>query len=274
MFQKIKEWKFQKIARDIKSIKIQGARNVAKAALNAYEIIPTEKSKKILLSLRPTEPMLQRVLEMTKFQNPMQIMKHFDEAQNKINLEVFKLISKGDIIFTHCHSTNVVNSLIYSKQKKKDFEVYNSETRPLYQGRKTSKELSENKIKVTQFVDSAIGVALSKEQGTKKVTKVFLGADALLEDGIINKIGSGTIAKLAKLSKIPVFIIADSWKYSKNKILLEQREVSEIWKNAPREIQLKNPAFEFVDKKYITGIVTELGLMKYDNFVKKLNFFN
>ena len=55
---KEKKKAFDKIAKDIKDIKIQGACNIAKKALFAYRLIPTSKSKKKLLSLRPTEPML------------------------------------------------------------------------------------------------------------------------------------------------------------------------------------------------------------------------
>lgn len=264
-----KSKKFNKIVRAIKEIKIQGARNIAKKALYAYSLIPTKISKKKLLSSRPTEPMMENVLEMADKNSYNEIVGHFDDAQNKINKSVFKLIKKGNVIFTHCHSTNVTGSLIYAKKKGKNFEVYNTETRPLFQGRKTAKELKRAKIKVTMFVDSAVGVALSKEQGTKKVDKVFLGADALLKNGIINKIGSETIAKLAKQEKISIYIVADSWKFTKKKIPIEQRKLSEVWDNAPKKIRIKNPAFEFVDKKYISGIITELGLMRYGEFIAK-----
>ncbi|MCK5149972.1 hypothetical protein KAJ87_03545 [Candidatus Pacearchaeota archaeon] len=252
-----KQKRFDKIAKAIKDIKIQGARNIARKALYAYYLIPTKASKKKLLSLRPTEPMMEKVLGMTSKKSYHEIIKHFEEAQEKINKAVFKLIRKNDVIFTHCHSTNVVNALIYAKKNGKKFEVYNTETRPLFQGRKTARELKKAGIKVTMFVDSAVGVALSKEQGTKKVDKVFLGADALLKNGIINKIGSETIAKLAKQEKIPVYIVADSWKYSTKKIPIEQRKLNEVWDKAPKKIKIKNPAFEFVPKKYIKKVITE-----------------
>ena len=262
--------KFNKIVRDIKNIKIQGARNIARESLKAYFLIPTKNSKKILLNSRPTEPMMEKVLDMAenKKYSKKEILNHFDFAQKKINENVFRLIKNNEIIFTHCHSTNVVNALIYSKKKGKKFEVYNTETRPLFQGRKTSQELKKAKINVTIFIDSALGVALQKNKN-KKVTKIFIGADALLKNGIINKIGSGIISKIAQQEKIPVYIIADSWKFTKNKISIEQRNLNEVWDNAPKKIKIKNPAFEFVDKKYISGIISELGTMRYDEFIQK-----
>lgn len=258
------------IIADIKSLKIQGARNIAKAALNAYDSNPSRELKKKLLSARPTEPMLQNVLRRIEKEPKKEILQHFEDSQNKINKSILRIIKSGDIIFTHCHSTNVLNALIFAKNKKKKFQVYNTETRPLFQGRKTSKELKEHKIPVTMFVDSALGVALSGEQGNKKVDKVFIGADALTDKGIVNKIGSGTIAKLCKENKIPLYIIADSWKYTTKNLPLEQRKLNEVWNKAPKKIRIKNPAFEFVNKKYIKAIVSEFGILSYDKFLKKV----
>ncbi len=264
--------RFDKIARDIKQIKIQGARNIARAALYAYSLVPTKDSIKKLVSLRPTEPMLQRVLALVTKRPYKEILEHFDLAQNEINKQVLRLIKDKDIIFTHCHSTNVSNALIYAKKKGKKFEVYNTETRPLFQGRRTARELIKARIKVTMFVDSAMAVAIEKgnSKGKNYVSKIFLGADALLEKGIINKIGSGLISELAYRNNIPVYILADSWKFTRKKIQIENRSLNEVWNNAPKKIKIENPAFEFVQKRYISGIVTELGLMKYEEFVKRM----
>jgi translation initiation factor 2B subunit (eIF-2B alpha/beta/delta family) len=267
---KKKRKKFLKIFRDIKDVKIQGARNIAKKALEAYNLIPTPNSRKKLISARPTEPMLVNTLANYKKLGYEKTLAHFNSAQSKINSEVFELIENNDVIYTHCHSTNVINALIYSKKKGKKFEVYNTETRPLFQGRKTAKELKAAGIKVTMFVDSAINVALTSNQKTKDVDKIFLGSDALIKKGIINKVGSATIAKLARLEKIPLYIVADSWKYSSHRINLEQRDFHEVWKKIPKnsEIKIRNPAFELVPRKYIKGIITELGLMSYRKFLR------
>lgn len=268
-----KKKRFERILKRIKTIRIQGARNVAKSALEAYTLLPSKISKKRLLNSRPTEPMMRYVLDLAENKIPKkEILNHFDYAQEKINKAVFKLIKQNDVIFTHCHSTNVVDSLIYSKKKGKNFQVYNTETRPLFQGRKTAIELRKAGIKTTMFVDSAAAIAIEKENRNDKiyVDKIFLGADALLKKGIINKIGSGMFAELACRNKIPVYILADSWKFTKDKIPLEQRKMSEVWDNAPGNIKIKNPAFEFVKEKYISGIITEFGLMKYGEFIKKM----
>jgi translation initiation factor 2B subunit (eIF-2B alpha/beta/delta family) len=212
--------RFNKILNQIKTVKIQGARDIAKNALYAYFLFPTSKSKKMILSLRPTEPMLMNVLNRVDKQSKNSLLNHFDESQNKINKFVCKIIKNNDKIFTYCHSTNVINSLIYSKKHGKKFEVYNTETRPLFQGRRTAIELRKAGVKTTTFVDAASLVAIKKENKKDKeyATKVFLGADALLKEGVINKIGSGMITEIAKKEKVPVYIIADSWKFTRRKV--------------------------------------------------------
>jgi len=264
-----KQSKFNQISKDIKSIKIQGARNIAKAGLKAYKLIPTKTSKNKLLSLRPTEPLLANILKNAEKLTLKQLNQRLKENQEKINKQVLKLIKNNSVIFTHCHSSTVVNALIYAKKKGKKFEVYNTETRPLYQGRKTARELKKAKIKVTMFVDSAAGIALTKSQKTKKVDLILLGADAILKKGAINKVGSGMIAQLAKLNKIPVYIVADSWKYFPKNIKIEQRDFDEVW-NTIRKIKIKNPAFEFIPKKLINGVISELGTLSYLEFLKKV----
>lgn len=266
-----REKRFEEILNNIKSIQIQGARNVAKSALEAYFLFPSKNSKKRLLKSRPTEPMMVYVLDLAEKGIPKKdILNHFDYAQEKINRSVFKLIKNKDKIFTHCHSTNVVNALIYSKNKKRNFKVFNTETRPLFQGRKTAKELRRAGIEVMIFVDSAGAFVIEKQNKKDKiyVNKVFLGADALLNGGIINKIGSGMFAEIAYKNKIPVYIIADSWKFTKDFVKIEQRNLNEVWDKAPKNVKISNPAFEFIPRKYISGIVTEFGLMKYNNFVR------
>ncbi|MFA6023185.1 MAG: translation initiation factor eIF-2B [Candidatus Pacearchaeota archaeon] len=270
------EKKLSKIYREIKEIKIQGATNIAKSALYAYSLSPTKQTKQKLISLRSTEPMLVNVLNRLSdghFNSAKEklILNHFSQAQDKINKYSLHFIKNKEIIFTHCHSTNVIKSLINAKKQGIKFEVYNTETRPLYQGRKTAKELSKSGISVTNFVDSAIGIAIEGKQGVRKVDKIFLGADAILSNGdVVNKVGSGMIAEIAKSNKIPVYIIADSWKFSKNNIKLEQRKSREVWDyNVPAYVKVKNPSFEKIPALNITKIISDLGILSPKEFVRK-----
>ena len=61
--------RFNQILRNIKSIKIQGASNIAKAGFRAYQLFPTSSAKKKLIAVRPTEPMLEKVLNLSEKQS-------------------------------------------------------------------------------------------------------------------------------------------------------------------------------------------------------------
>jgi ribose 1,5-bisphosphate isomerase len=259
MLEGIKKYRFNKICKNIKDIKIQGATSVAKAAIKAYYLIPNEETKKKLLSLRPTEPMLSHVLNLVDKWPKEKILNHFLESQESLNKLVFNLIRQDAVIFTHCHSTNVVRALIYAKKHGKHFSVFNTETRPLFQGRKTSSELAKAGIKVTTFIDSAASIALDNSD------LVLLGADALLWNSVINKVGSGMFSQIAHDKKIPVYIVADSWKYSPKNVQIEERDFREVW--GSKRIHIKNPAFEPIKAQNIYGIVTELGVMGYEEFI-------
>jgi len=255
--------KFSKICKDIKSIKIQGATNVAKAALNAYCIKPTKKSEKILTTLRPTEPMLINSLKILKRSSMAQVLNHFENAQEFISHYVHKLIPNKSTIFTHCHSNTVVKALIHSHKSGKKFSVINTETRPLYQGRMTSKQLASYGIKVTMYVDSAI------LEGIKNSDLVMFGADAITKKGVLNKIGSGLIAKISQDYKKPLYIITDSWKFSSVKVPIEERSKKEIWRNYPKNVSVENKSFELISPKQIKAIISELGILPYNTFIKE-----
>jgi len=256
-----KKYRFNRICRRIKEIKIQGATNIAKAALDAYYLYPNTVTKRVLLNLRPTEPMLSHVLALADKNPKEKILLHFTESQDRINELVFNLIKNNSKLFTHCHSTNVVKALIYAKKHGKIFSVYNTETRPLFQGRKTAKELSRAGIKVTNFVDAAADIAI------KQVDLVLLGADALLDNSVINKVGSGMISELANNHRVPVYVVADSWKYSHKSVKLEERDFKEVWNSKQNKVHVDNPAFEAIEMKYISGIISELGKMSYKKFL-------
>ncbi|MEI6731943.1 MAG: hypothetical protein WCK90_04665 [archaeon] len=253
----------RKIKSDIRAIRIQGATAVAKAAVKAYILMPTDKNKKDLEKLRPTEPMLFHALNKLHKGRKEEVLTHLSETQKKINVNVLKVIRGKKKIFTHCHSSNVTSALIYAKKKGMHFRVCNTETRPLYQGRKTARELSRAGIIVENFIDSGMHAAL------KEVDVILIGADAILSEGVINKIGSDAIAEISFVHKKPLYIVADSWKYSPKHVKIEERDFHEVWARSPKNVKVQNPAFEMIESKYIRGVVSELGVLSFKEFLKK-----
>jgi len=234
----------------IKNLKIQGATNIAVAALNAYFSAKNRAdAKRKLLASRPTEPMMRKVLELASKGAPKQeILDRLRTDMEKISEIGARKLGATKAIFTHCHSTTVINIIKRSRVKV----VYNTEARPLYQGRITARELAPL-LKVVHSVDSNMDGLLAHSE------VVLIGADAILPSGVLNKIGSAQLAKLAYLRKIPVYVCAHSWKVV-NSIKVEERDPSEVWKS-PRGVKVVNPAFDLVENKYISAIICEKGVL-------------
>lgn len=296
----------KKTFNDIKTLKIQGATDVAKEiilALGEYGQKIEEEGIKdweekikeaanYLLSARPTEPMAQNgvgfifsELKKKDYKNIIQaknylkkIIKDFliviDDAGELIISHGQKIIKEeDDNIFTHCHSWLVEQILKRAKENKKNFEVFNTETRPLFQGRITAQELLKANIPTTMVVDSSAGFLISHYSGKElMIDKIILGADAILPDGsIINKIGSFTVSLVAYNEKVPLYIAASLLKYHSNSwIKIEKRKPQEIWKKAPKKLDLINFAFDKVPEKYITGIICEAGIIKPEEVKNKI----
>jgi len=259
---------FNKILSDIKSIKIQGAENVAKAGIKAFLLFPTKFSAKKILKVRPTEPLLQNAIKvLLKSKNPKKTADKFLKELKKSHETIAKkgaMIIKNDMnIYTHCHSSTVIDILKYAKRKrKKKFVVYTSEVEPLLQGRTTAKDLANAGINVIITPDLAV------EQSIKKCDIFLFGADAFTKSEVANKIGTSTLVKLAKDYNVPRYSCGVSLKIT-NKIKIEKRSGKEVWDERNKNIQPINPAFDKTKLKDLSGVISEFGILPPKQFVKK-----
>ncbi|UZE93654.1 MAG: hypothetical protein IB618_02680 [Candidatus Pacearchaeota archaeon] len=266
--------RFDKICKDIKEVKIQGARNVAMAAAKALLIKHDKKAVRKLINLRPTEPTLRNTIKFILAKPTIKegvgfVLEHFKESQKKISKYGSRFIKNGMTIYTHCHSSTVINIFLEAKRQGKKFEVYCTETRPLYQGRITASQLSKARIPVTMFVDSAARIAL------KKADISFYGTDAITPTKIYNKIGSELFAIIAKKYDVPLYVATDSWKFDPETIYgieekIEKRSIKEVWSNPPKGVKISNMAFEKIDPALVTAIISELGVFMKKSFISEV----
>jgi len=265
---------FSQICKAIKEVKIQGSGAVAKAGVKALLLRHDKKAIRKLISLRPTEPCLRNAIHYALMFSPIdggvkQVFSYFDSVGEKIREIGSKRIHDGMTIFTHCHSTSVISILKEAKKQGKRFTVYNTETRPLYQGRITAKELSKAGIKVIHIIDSAARLAL------KKADLFLFGADAITADGnIINKIGTGLYAEMADKLDVPCYSCTVAWKFDPLTLWgeeeeIEQRPAREVWPRKPKGVRILNPAFAVVRENQVDGIISELGILTVSDFIQQ-----
>lgn len=263
---------FERIIKDIKELRIQGAENVARAAIDAWEIAKDKKkASKMLIDTRPTEPMLKNIIKfLNKFNDPDAARQYIEGGLKKISSYGSHLVKNNSIIYTHCHSSTVEAVLEKAKEEGKNFEVHVTETRPNFQGRITATNLARKGIKVKYFVDSAAINAM------KEAEMMLIGADLITPFGeVANKIGSGLFAFAASELDIPVYVAVHSLKLdikAEYGIIsrIENRSAKEVWDRHPKGIRIVNPVFEFIKKEHITGIISEFGILSPEALVNKI----
>ncbi|TAN60211.1 S-methyl-5-thioribose-1-phosphate isomerase [bacterium] len=188
-----------------------------------------------------------------------------------------RLIKNGDCLLTICNAGALATAdygtalgVFYrAKEKAKNFKVFACETRPLMQGsRLTAWELKKHSIDVTLIADNTAGL-LAKEG---KISKVFVGADRIAANGdTANKIGTFNLSLVSFYHKIPFYVVAPSSTFDLNlksgkRIPIEHRKAKEVLelqskKTTSPGIKVYNPAFDVTPHRYISGFVTEKGLI-------------
>lgn len=281
---------FDKVLRDIRAVKIQGAANVALAAIDAMKeffsnkefkskksfLKEVDKRANMLLSTRPNEPLMMNSLNYIKrglsISEDVESMKGImndnvntikiivEESRQNITSAGANRIRNNSKILLHCHSSSVVSLLKLAKQRGINFEVFNTETRPLYQGRKTAKELAKAGIKVNHFVDSAFGAVMPE------IDYVIVGCDVInSEVSVVNKIGTYPISVVAKRENVPFYVVSSLLKFDPrtryNIGFVEQRGLEEVWKKPPKGISILNPAFDVTPRSNINAFITEFGVV-------------
>lgn len=188
------------------------------------------------------------------------------------------LVPEGSTLLTHCNAGTLATSgygtalgvvrSAWSLGRLKG--VIATETRPLLQGaRLTAWELMQDGIPVTVIVDGAVGHLFQRGE----VTAVIVGADRIAANGdVANKIGTYVIAVLAQTHGIPFYVAAPVSTVDLNTptgsdIPIEERLRDEVAcfagvLSTPSGVSVRNPAFDVTPSRYISAIITDLGVIK------------
>ena len=207
---------------------------------------------------------------------------HREEADATRHLSLFgaELIKADWTVLTHCNTGPLAASgygtalgvIITAHKQGKNVKVLADETRPLLQGaRLTTWELQRAGVPVTLITDNMAGHFMR----TGKVDGVITGADRIAANGdAANKIGTYTLAVLAKENGIPFYIAAPTSTIDPSlktgaEIPIEERNPQEVTHVqgvpvAPEGVAAANPAFDVTPHEYITAIITENGVITGD----------
>jgi len=190
------------------------------------------------------------------------------------------LIPEGATILTHCNAGGLATAgygtalgvIRAAHEAGKNIQVFADETRPWLQGaRLTAWELMKQHIPTTLISDNMAGFFMNRGE----ITCCVVGADRIAANGdTANKIGTYSVAVLAKENNIPFYVAApvstlDLSLADGSQIPIEERHSVEVThikgiSLAPEGIRVRNPAFDVTPARYITAIITENGIVKGD----------
>jgi ribose 1,5-bisphosphate isomerase len=280
-------------AERIKKLQVQGARNVAIAAVQAMQtsvkqskaktktqfLAELKETQKILSATRETEPLMRNAMHylIVQAQNAntqkvaklsqtvdlaaSQFLADLAASRERIAEIGAKRIHDGTVVFTHCHSSTVTHLLAKAKAEGKNFKVICTETRPAFQGRITAREMVELGVETTFIVDSAARTFMDSAD------LVIVGADAITSEGnVVNKIGTSGLAVLAHEARVPFYVVSELLKFNPETLggeceKIEQRNPAEVWSDAPAKLIVRNPAFDVTRNRYIHGLICEEGII-------------
>jgi methylthioribose-1-phosphate isomerase len=193
-----------------------------------------------------------------------------------------KLIHDGDVVLTHCNAGalatvdfgTALGVLKTAWAQGKRFRVFTDETRPLLQGaRLTAYELKRAGIPFTLITDGMVGYVMCK----RIVNKVIVGADRIVRDAVINKIGTFTVAVVAKEHGVPFYVAAPKSTFdlahTSAEVVIEERKPKEVTyigqqRIAPEGVDVLNPAFDVTPFKYVSAIICETGILRRKDMKK------
>ncbi|OGV96884.1 S-methyl-5-thioribose-1-phosphate isomerase [Microgenomates group bacterium RBG_16_45_19] len=204
------------------------------------------------------------------------------QANHLIGKHGAELIKNGDTVLTHCNAGalatvdygTALGVVRAATEQGKHVKVFADETRPLLQGaRLTAYELMRDDIPVTLITDDMAGYVMSK----RMVNMVIIGADRIVRDAVINKIGTYTVAVLAREHNIPFYVAAPKSTFDMSKVssevVIEERDPEEVTRInskriAPADVNVFNPAFDITPIDYVTAIICEDGILRKQDFSK------
>lgn len=224
-------------------------------------------------------------LKQRMIQEAVDIEKEDLETNKKIGIWGKDLLRDGQSVLTHCNAGllgtagygTALGIIRAAFKEGKEIQVYADETRPFLQGaRLTCWELDRENIPVTLITDNTAGFLMQRGM----ISMVMTGADRIAKNGdTANKIGTYTIAVLAKEHNLPFYVAAPSNTIDFNlaegkEIPIEERDPQEVREIGGRcltlpHVKVQNPAFDITPASYVSAIITEKGIV-YPPYEKNL----
>jgi translation initiation factor eIF-2B subunit delta len=166
-------------------------------------------------------------------------------------------LEDGATLLTHDYSSTVLETIDVARARQKEFEVYVTEARPRYLGRKTARALAERDgVDTHLLVDSASGYYLDR------CDEVVVGMDCIVDGTLYNRVGTFPIAATADRLDVPVTVVGSAAKLIETGFVFENefRAPSEVMREPAEGFSVENPSYDATPAALIDRVVTDEGV--------------
>ena len=189
-----------------------------------------------------------------------EVVTEIESSKEQAAAKAATLIDDGDVVLTHDNSSTVKATLDHAADAGTAFELYVTESRPRYLGRKTARKLADSTgVDVTLIVDGAVGHHMAD------CDRVLVGMNCIIDDVVYNRVGTYPIATTAAAEDVPVTVVGSSVKFIGGGFAFKNtfRAPSEVLLEPADGFDISNPGYDATPTTFLDTIVTEDAIIEF-----------
>ena len=190
-----------------------------------------------------------------------EVIEGVENAKHEAAANAAELLADRTTVLMHDYSSTVLEAIEIAARGGNHIDVYVTEARPRFFGRKTARRLAEiDRVDATLIVDSAAGHHLDA------CDRVLFGMSSIVGDTLYNRVGTYPITATAAELAVPVSVVGASEKRIDEGFVFENefRSSTEVMREPAEGFSISNPAYDETPTHLLTNVVTEEGIEKID----------
>ena len=187
---------------------------------------------------------------------------HAERLHDNLAKEALRFLPRGSRVLTYSYSSSILAVLREAHAQHRISTVFCTESRPMLEGQRLARALASAGVAVEFGVDAAASVLM------RRSSVVLVGADSLSYRGLVNKIGTTSLALLSHDAGIPCYAVADRQKWLPAGVSptdpARREPEEEVWPVPPTGVTVWNAYFECTPLRLLSGVIGEDGLLTAD----------
>jgi translation initiation factor eIF-2B subunit delta len=189
-------------------------------------------------------------------------------ANRRLAMATIGLLPRDARILTFSYSSSVLTVLLEAYAHQRLSAVFCTESRPMLEGQRLTRELTKTGIAVEFGVDATIATF------AERTHMALVGADSITVQGVVNKLGTTSLALACRHVGIPCYVVGDRHKWfpaaAAPPAFSQLKPEVEVWPNAPAGVTIRNAYFECTPMELFSGIIGEDGPLGPEDLLQQL----